>query len=47
VDTKIGDTINREVFGPVVSVVKIKTMRRSGASNAGNFGLSAGIVTPA
>jgi len=47
VDTKIGDTINQEeVFGPVVSVVKIKDYEEGLAhSNSGNFGLSAGIVT--
>ena len=47
VDTKPGDTINQEeVFGPVVSVVKIKTYEEGLAlCNAGNFGLSAGIVT--
>ena len=47
VDTKIGDTINQEeVFGPVVSVVKIKDYEEGLAySNGGNFGLSAGIVT--
>ena len=47
VDTKPGDTINQEeVFGPVVSVVKIKNYEEGLAlSNAGNFGLSAGIVT--
>jgi aldehyde dehydrogenase (NAD+) len=47
VDTKPGDTINQEeVFGPVVSVVKIKTYEEGlELCNAGNFGLSAGIVT--
>jgi aldehyde dehydrogenase (NAD+) len=47
VDTKPGDTINQEeVFGPVVSVVKIKSYDEGLAlCNAGNFGLSAGIVT--
>ena len=47
VDTKPGDTINQEeVFGPVVSVVKIKNYEEGLAlCNAGNFGLSAGIVT--
>ena len=47
VDTKPGDRINQEeVFGPVVSVVKIKDYEEGLAlSNAGNFGLSAGIVT--
>lgn len=47
VDTKADDTINREeVFGPVVSVIKFKTYDEALAlCNAGNFGLSAGIVT--
>jgi len=47
VDTKATDRINNEeVFGPVVSVVKIKNYDEGLAlSNAGNFGLSAGIVT--
>ena len=47
VDTKPTDRINNEeVFGPVVSVVKIKDYEEGLAlSNAGNFGLSAGIVT--
>jgi alpha-ketoglutaric semialdehyde dehydrogenase len=47
VDTKAGDTINQEeVFGPVVSVVKFKTYEEAlELCNAGNFGLSAGIVT--
>ena len=47
VDTKPGDRINNEeVFGPVISVVKIKDYEEGLAlSNAGNFGLSAGIVT--
>jgi aldehyde dehydrogenase (NAD+) len=47
VDTKAGDTINQEeVFGPVVSVVKFKTYDEAlELCNAGNFGLSAGIVT--
>jgi aldehyde dehydrogenase (NAD+) len=47
VDTKPGDTINQEeVFGPVVSVVKFQTFDEALAlCNAGNFGLSAGIVT--
>ena len=47
VDTKPSDTINQEeVFGPVVSVVKFKTYEEALAlCNAGNFGLSAGIVT--
>ena len=47
VDTKASDRINNEeVFGPVVSVVKIKDYEEGLAlSNAGNFGLSAGIVT--
>jgi aldehyde dehydrogenase (NAD+) len=47
VDTKPGDTINQEeVFGPVVSVVKFKTYDEAlDLCNAGNFGLSAGIVT--
>ena len=47
VDTKPCDTINQEeVFGPVVSVVKVKNYEEGLAlCNAGNFGLSAGIVT--
>jgi aldehyde dehydrogenase (NAD+) len=47
VDTKAGDTINQEeVFGPVVSVVKFNTYEEAlELCNAGNFGLSAGIVT--
>ena len=47
VDTKPDMRINcEEVFGPVVSVVKIKDYDEGLAlSNAGNFGLSAGIVT--
>ena len=47
VDTKPGDTINQEeVFGPVVSVVKFNTYEEAlELCNAGNFGLSAGIVT--
>lgn len=47
VDTRPGDTINQEeVFGPVVSVVKFKTYEEAlELCNAGNFGLSAGIVT--
>jgi acyl-CoA reductase-like NAD-dependent aldehyde dehydrogenase len=47
VDTQAGDTINQEeVFGPVVSVVKFKTYEEAlDLCNAGNFGLSAGIVT--
>jgi aldehyde dehydrogenase (NAD+) len=47
VDTKPGDRINNEeVFGPVVSVVKIKDYDEGLAlANATNFGLSAGIVT--
>jgi len=47
VDTKASDTINQEeVFGPVVSVVKFKTYEEAlDLCNAGNFGLSAGIVT--
>jgi len=47
VDTQPGDTINQEeVFGPVVSVVKFKSYDEALAlCNAGNFGLSAGIVT--
>jgi len=47
VDTKASDTINQEeVFGPVVSVVKFKTYDEAlELCNAGNFGLSAGIVT--
>ncbi len=47
VDTKPSDTINQEeVFGPVVSVIKIKSYDEGLAlCNAGNFGLSAGIVT--
>ncbi len=47
VDTKATDTINQEeVFGPVVSVVKFKTYDEAlDLCNAGNFGLSAGIVT--
>jgi aldehyde dehydrogenase (NAD+) len=37
---------NEEVFGPVVSVVKVKNYEEGLALvNAGNFGLSAGIVT--
>jgi acyl-CoA reductase-like NAD-dependent aldehyde dehydrogenase len=37
---------NEEVFGPVVSVVKVKNYEEGLAlANAGNFGLSAGIVT--
>jgi len=37
---------NEEVFGPVVSVVKVKNYDEGLAlANAGNFGLSAGIVT--
>ena len=47
VDTKPSDTINQEeVFGPVVSVVKFNTYEEAlELCNAGNFGLSAGIVT--
>jgi len=47
VDTKAGDRINNEeVFGPVVSVVKIADYEEGLAlCNATNFGLSAGIVT--
>jgi aldehyde dehydrogenase (NAD+) len=47
VDTKASDTINQEeVFGPVVSIVKFKTYEEGlDLCNAGNFGLSAGIVT--
>jgi len=47
VDTQASDTINQEeVFGPVVSVVKFKTYDEAlELCNAGNFGLSAGIVT--
>jgi aldehyde dehydrogenase (NAD+) len=47
VDTKASDTINQEeVFGPVVSIVKFKTYEEAlELCNAGNFGLSAGIVT--
>jgi acyl-CoA reductase-like NAD-dependent aldehyde dehydrogenase len=47
VDTKASDTINQEeVFGPVVSVVKFNTYEEAlELCNAGNFGLSAGIVT--
>jgi aldehyde dehydrogenase (NAD+) len=47
VDTKPGDRINNEeVFGPVISVVKIKDYDEGLAlANATNFGLSAGIVT--
>ena len=47
VDTKPGDRINNEeVFGPVVSVVKIKNYDEGlELSNSINFGLSAGIVT--
>jgi alpha-ketoglutaric semialdehyde dehydrogenase len=47
VDTKASDRINNEeVFGPVVSVVKIKDYDEGLAlCNATNFGLSAGIVT--
>ncbi len=47
VDTKITDRINNEeVFGPVISVVKIKDYEEGLAmANATNFGLSAGIVT--
>jgi aldehyde dehydrogenase (NAD+) len=47
VDTKAGDRINNEeVFGPVVSVVKIADYDEGLAmANATNFGLSAGIVT--
>jgi acyl-CoA reductase-like NAD-dependent aldehyde dehydrogenase len=47
VDTKASDTINQEeVFGPVVSMVKFKTYDEAlDLCNAGNFGLSAGIVT--
>jgi acyl-CoA reductase-like NAD-dependent aldehyde dehydrogenase len=37
---------NEEVFGPVVSVLKVKNYDEALArANAGNFGLSAGIVT--
>jgi len=37
---------NEEVFGPVVSVVKVKNYEEGLVlANAGNFGLSAGIVT--
>src|SRR6201989_147448 len=47
VDTKASDTINQEeVFGPVVSVVKVKNYEEGLAlCNAGNFGLSAGLLT--
>ncbi len=47
VDTKPSDRINNEeVFGPVVSVVKIKNYEEGlELSNSINFGLSAGIVT--
>ena len=47
VDTKASDRINNEeVFGPVVSVVKIADYDEGLAmANATNFGLSAGIVT--
>lgn len=47
VDTKASDTINQEeVFGPVVSTIKFKTYEEAlELCNAGNFGLSAGIVT--
>ena len=47
VDTKASDRINNEeVFGPVVSIVKIKSYDEGlDLCNAGNFGLSAGIVT--
>ena len=45
--TKPGARVNNEeVFGPVVSVVKVKNYDEGLAlANAGNFGLSAGIVT--
>ena len=45
--TKASSRINNEeVFGPVVSVVKVKNYEEGLAlANAGNFGLSAGIVT--
>lgn len=47
VDTKPSDRINNEeVFGPVVSVVKIKNYEEGlELSNSIDFGLSAGIVT--
>jgi aldehyde dehydrogenase (NAD+) len=47
VDTKPSDRINNEeVFGPVVSVVKIKSYEEGlELSNSIDFGLSAGIVT--
>ena len=46
-DTSLDMRINREeVFGPVVSIVKIADYEEGLAmSNAGSFGLSAGIVT--
>lgn len=46
-DTDPGMRINtEEVFGPVVSTVRVKDYDEAlGLANAGNFGLSAGIVT--
>ena len=47
VDTKPDMRINcEEVFGPVASVVRVRDYEEAlGAANAGEFGLSAGIVT--
>ncbi len=46
-DTQTGSRINNEeVFGPVASVMRVKTYEEAlAAANAGEFGLSAGICT--